>query len=310
MGAGGIRDVFAWVFGLPGGLLDFYVTIPTHAEASRVVRDPSTACRPVGCRTVLCYTAAMRKARSIWAVAAAVVIWVMIGAFTVILSCGTILASVVCGLFDPQRRVAHRVSALWGQLIFRCVPSWRLTVRGRQHIRPGKAYVLVSNHQSLFDIMAAFAINRQFKWVAKESLFRIPFLGWAMAASRYIKLERGRHGSIRETYDCAREWLRGGMSVFFFPEATRSTSGMLLPFKNGAFKLAMQTGVPIVPIAIAGTRDLLVRGSWLIAPKVHVRITVLEPIDPARYGEVGLGRLRDETRERITQTLERLATTP
>ena len=102
--------------------------------------------------------------------------------------------------------------------------------------------VYVSNHQSLFDIMALLAINRPFKWVAKGSLFTIPFLGWSMDAARYVKLTRDRHHSIRSAYREAQQWLVDGVSVFFFPEGTRSHTGQLSSFKSGAFKIAAKTG--------------------------------------------------------------------
>ncbi len=236
----------------------------------------------------------------------AALMWLGIFVLTVVIS----LTVVVCGWllapFDRQRRVAHRLCGVWGESIFLAVPSWRLQIKGRARLDPRRRYILVANHQSLFDIMALFGLRRQFKWVAKDSLFRIPFLGWAMSAAKYVRLVRGERDSIRATYKQTKQWLASGISVLFFPEGTRSTTGEMLPFKNGAFKLAMELGVPVVPIAVDGTRNLLQRGSWLIQPRGVVRIDVLEPLDPASYRNQGPERFREDAQAAIQAALARL----
>lgn len=229
-------------------------------------------------------------------------IWLSALFLTIVISCLTLLCAVVCWPFDRERRLAHWCSTLWGTSFVSLAP-WRVIVTGRQHIHPGKAYVLVANHQSMFDIPVLFCLRRQFKWVSKASLFSIPFLGWAMRASGYIALARGEHGSIRDTYEAARTWLKRGVSVLFFPEATRTRSGAMLPFKNGAFKLALERGVPVVPIAVEGTRRLLDHG-WRVRPAT-IRITILPAIDPARESITTFDQLRDRTQQAIAETLSR-----
>lgn len=245
----------------------------------------------------------MRKASGLWAASGAALVWILVAALTVVFSLLSMLSSIVLAPVDRHRRVAHAINTLWGRSIFVCVPVWRLRVGGRRHL-PRSACILVSNHQSLMDILALFGIQYQFKWMAKASLFQIPFLGWAMAAAKYIKLYRGQHGSIRETYAQAKRYLREGMPVLIFPEGTRSATNALLPFKSGAFKLAIEMGVPIVPIAISGTRELLQRGSWLVRAKGRVRISILPPIDASRSSAADADQLRDKTRELIARTLQ------
>lgn len=232
-------------------------------------------------------------------------IWLVIGAMTVFFSSAMLLCAPVVLLAQPRRTFLHVLATLWGRSIVSCSPSWMLTVNGREHLKPNRPHILVSNHQSLLDIMTLLVINQDFKWVAKGSLFKIPFLGWGMALAGYIRLIRREADSIRETYDKAKRWLDSGVSVFFFPEGTRSPTGQLLPFKNGAFKLAMETGVPVVPIAISGTRDVLRRGSWLFHRTSHIRITILPPLDPTDYRTSGVSRLRDEARTQIANALHR-----
>lgn len=236
--------------------------------------------------------------------------WTLISLLTILCSCLIILCFVPLFPFDRRRFCLHWLATLWGRGVFACNPFWRLIVTGRRKIRPGRAYILVSNHQSLLDIMALFALYRQFKWVAKDDLFRIPFLGWAMSLVGYIKLSRGRYGSIRQTYADAGRWLASGVSVFFFPEGTRSRTGELGAFKNGAFKLALDTGAWVVPIIVSGTRDLLERGSWKFRMGSRVRIKVLQPIDPAGYRHAGPDRFRDDAWRLINRSLQQLTALP
>ena len=232
------------------------------------------------------------------------------GLLTLVFSIAMMACAVLFFVVDSRRTRAHWLASWWGRSVLACHPRCRVRVTGRQHISPGTPSILIANHQSLFDIMALFCLRRQFKWVAKDSLFRLPFVGWAMAVTGYIPLSRGRHGSIRETYQQAGEWLASGISVFFFPEGTRSRTGQLGAFHNGAFKLAVETGTPIVPIAVTGTRDLLVRGSWRLGHHSDIQIVVLPPLDPARYPQDGAVRLRDDARRLISHTLQQLLASP
>ncbi len=208
-------------------------------------------------------------------------------------------------LLDPQQRASHALAAMWGRALMRCHPGWRLEVTGRHHIHPARPYLLVANHQSLLDIAVLYALRRQFKWVAKAELFSIPCLGWAMSLAGYIKLARGRHGSIRDTYEDAKRWLAKGMPVLFFPEGTRSYTGQLGPFKNGAFKLSLELRLPLVPIVICGTHGLLPRSGWVVNPIGRIRVVVLPPIDVSAYRSEENERLRDDVRRLMEQVLER-----
>ena len=126
-----------------------------------------------------------------------------------------------------------------------------------------------------------------------------------MSLAGYIKLARGRHGSIRDTYEDAKRRLAQGMSVLFFPEGTRSYTGQLGPFKNGAFKLALELRLPLVPIVICGTHGLLPRSGWVVNPMGRIRLTVLSPIDVSAYGPEEDERLRYDGRRLMEQVLGR-----
>lgn len=227
-------------------------------------------------------------------------LWGLIGVLTVSFSTLIALARLLLWPVDRQRKVPHWLCSLWGRALFACHPPWRVRVEGASALDPKRPCIFVSNHQSMLDIMALYHVHRQFKWVAKEELFGIPFLGWSMALAGYVRLARGQNRSIRQAYDQAGQWIRSGMSVLFFPEGTRSPSGELGAFKGGAFKLAVKMRVPVVPIAVSGTRQLLVKGSWRFRPgRQDVRVRILPPLAPTDPAET----LRDRARAAILQAL-------
>jgi 1-acyl-sn-glycerol-3-phosphate acyltransferase len=187
--------------------------------------------------------------------------------------------------------VLHRFTCFWASLYTWLNPAWPVHVEGREHIRPGVAYVLVSNHQSLVDILVLFRLFKHFKWVSKIENFRVPLIGWNMSMNRYIKLVRGKRESvIRMMRDCEAA-LAGGNSVMIFPEGTRSLDGHMRPFKSGAFELAQRTRSPIVPIALDGTARALPKRGYLLQGKHPIRVRVLEPIEPASFAELSLDEL-------------------
>ena len=170
---------------------------------------------------------------------------------------------------------------------------------GLENIDKNKTYIIVANHQSMADIIIIYLIKTQFKWVAKESLFKVPFAGWCMSLAKHIKLERGDFGSIKKVYREAAHWLRGGMSVLFFPEGTRSEDGKIKDFQNGAFKLAIKEKVPVLPISIKGTGAAIPKGTWLFQTKIPVSIKVLPAINVSGLGPADFTKLRDMARQAI-----------
>ncbi len=186
--------------------------------------------------------------------------------------------------FDPSRRVLHAFICRWCVGYLRLNPLWRLEVRGRERLPSGPA-VLVANHQSMVDIVAAMALFHPFKFVSKASLFGLPLLGWMMSLLRHVRLERGRPRSTLGMLEACRTWLRLGTAVLLFPEGTYAPPGERLPFRKGAFLLAVEEQVPIVPVVLEGTRELVVEdGPWL-APRAHLRVTVLAPLQPGRNAD-------------------------
>lgn len=223
-------------------------------------------------------------------------IWVLTAGLIIALFFAMLFFTVVLFPFDKKRKVAHSQCFWWADAVIGLNPYWDLRVAGLENIDKAKTYVIVANHQSLADIAMIYKTKMQFKWVAKESLFNVPFLGWNMSLARHIKLERGKLGSIKNVYREAAMWLESGMSVLFFPEGTRSKTGEMGDFQNGAFKLAIKEKVPILPISIKGTFDAIPKGSWLFTTKVPARLTVLAPIDTSRFNAADFAKLRDMAR--------------
>jgi len=234
--------------------------------------------------------------------AVTVAFWVVVGLTMPLLFLVAALIFAVTAPFDPDRRVLHAFVCRSCHAYLRVNPLWRVRVEGRERIPRGPS-VLVVNHQSMADVAACMGLHRPFKFVSKASLFSLPVVGWAMKMLRYVRLERGRPHSTRAMLDQCRHWLRRGLAVLMFPEGTYAPGAALLHFKPGAFVLARDERVPMVPVLISGTRDLVVGdGPWM-APRVNIRIRVLDPLDfPAGADAV---QVAAAMRERFARELGR-----
>lgn len=214
---------------------------------------------------------------SLASIAVTIPFWLVVGLTAPVLFVVAALIFLVTAPFDANRRFLHGYVCRVCHGYLRLNPCWRVRVEGRQHIPEG-AVVLVANHQSLADVVAAMGLFRQFKFVSKASLFSLPIVGWAMLMLRYVRLERGRPHSTRRMLETCRMWLRRGVPVLMFPEGTYAPGAALLHFKPGAFLLAIEERIPVVPVLLCGTRDLVVEdGPWMAA-RAKVSVRVLAPI--------------------------------
>jgi 1-acyl-sn-glycerol-3-phosphate acyltransferase len=204
---------------------------------------------------------------------------------------------------DPTQRMPGRWMRRLGRTTSRLTPLWRFTIEGEappdiDHA----AYVVVANHESQADPFLLSWLPWDMRWVAKEELFRQPVTGWAMKLGGDVPLRRGDGESVRIMMAECERALRAGISVMMFPEGTRSSDGDLLPFKDGAFRLAVQAGVPVLPVALAGTRQMRPKHSkWFGRANACARI--LPPIAGASSGEEGVILLRDRARDAIAAAL-------
>lgn len=207
---------------------------------------------------------------------------------------------------DPGRRIRGQWMRRFGRATYRLTTIWRFRVEGTPP--PDifkKGYVVVSNHQSTADPFLLSWLRWDMRWVAKEAIFKLPVIGWLMRLGGDIPLRRGERDSVAEMMAEAKRTLTSGMCVMIFPEGTRSASGDLLPFKPGAFQLAIEAGAPILPLALHGTRACRPKGSlWFGQAKAVVR--VLEPVSTEGYTVADVGALAEKVRARISAAVTEL----
>jgi 1-acyl-sn-glycerol-3-phosphate acyltransferase len=203
--------------------------------------------------------------------------------------------------FDRDRRIAGRFLRFLAVFATWTFPPWRIRIEGAWPAGR-QAYVVVSNHQSFLDVFVLARLPREMKWVAKAELFRIPWIGWMFRISGDIPVDRSAPESGRRAMEVARGYLGRGMHVMLFPEGTRTRDGSLLPFKAGAFKLAIEAGAPVLPLAISGSAEGMPKGSPWVRP-ARVRVRILEPVETAGLGDGDVALLAGRVRERIAAAL-------
>lgn len=195
--------------------------------------------------------------------------------------------------FDRRLVLLHRFTCVWASLYTWLNPVWRVTVTGRERVRPDTTYMMVANHQSLLDILVLFRLFVHFKWVSKAELFRIWCVGWNMTLNRYVPLVRGDAESIARMLVQCEDTMAEGNSVMMFPEGTRSEDGHLKPFKHGAFTLALRARVPILPIVVEGTSHALPKKGLVLKGNHDIRVRVLEPIPYEHFAGWSVAQLTE-----------------
>jgi 1-acyl-sn-glycerol-3-phosphate acyltransferase len=180
----------------------------------------------------------------------------------------------------------------------------KVQVEGLENIRGKGPFIFMSNHQGSYDIFVLLGhLPFQFKWLVKKELFSIPFFGWAMSAAGYISLNRQGTRETVEAMNEAAQKIREGMSVVIFPEGSRSPDGSIQPFKKGGFSLAMKAKVPIVPISLAGSREIMPKDR-LTTSSGEIRIRIGDPIETEPYSLKDRTALMEKVSETISKNLE------
>lgn len=232
---------------------------------------------------------------SIWA-------WFVLGVVIIVWMPLVAIVRLVTLPFDP--------AAYWAGYVFRRLtvvhqklnPLWQFRISGTIPDDPRHPYVVVANHESFVDILLVAHLPFEMKWMSKSAIFRYPLVGWMMRLSRDIRLERNDRASGVRAIESCRQRLDQKVSVMIFPEGTRSASGELAAFKDGAFRLAVDAGVPILPIAIVGTRDALIKHDWRFGSS-RAEARVLEPIATDGLDATDVAALRDRTRTAIATAI-------
>jgi 1-acyl-sn-glycerol-3-phosphate acyltransferase len=208
--------------------------------------------------------------------------------------------------FDPGRYAAGRTFRWLGALGGRLNPWWHFRVTGQFVRDPRRPYVAVSNHESYADIFLLSHLPWEMKWLAKQTIFNIPVMGWVMRMAGDVPLVRGNRESAVGALARCRDRLAARASVMIFPEGTRSATDELLPFKDGAFHLAVEAQVPLLPIAVAGTRDCMAKHSFRVN-RARAACRVLAPVSTEGLTAADVPALRERVRALIDRERRDLA---
>lgn len=209
------------------------------------------------------------------------------------------VALVVCWPFDKGRRVVHGLSRMMVGIFFFIPPFWRRRIQGTELVDPNKSYVIVANHNAMIDIPSLYAIPLNFRFVSKREVFKIPFFGQFLLLHGDICIDRG-HASeaLEQLVRDGKLWISRGASVAVFPEGTRSKDGVINRFKAGAFTLAKEAGVEILPVVLDGTRALIHKNrmwNW----NNCITLRVLPPISAEQVASMEIHDLMAEVHDRM-----------
>lgn len=218
----------------------------------------------------------------------------------------SVVALVVCFPFDKPRRVVHSISRAICMCFWLVPPTWRRTILGREKIDSKTSYVIVINHNSMADIISLYFLPLNFRWVSKREVFRMPYIGPLLTIHGDIAIDRGRGAeAMRKVVEDGKMWVSRGASIAMFPEGTRSKTGEIQRFKMGAFALAKEAGVAILPVVLDGTRDV-VKKNYLFNWRNHLKISVLDPIPAEEVATADMSALMTRVHDDMVAELARL----
>ncbi len=209
--------------------------------------------------------------------------------------------------FDPKRKVQHRFSSFIALQYFPMSPFVKVVVRGTEHVRKNQPYVICSNHQSMLDIVLLYKVKTYFKWVSKKEIYRLPLVGQLLWLHGDVTIKRGDAKSAKKMmHDCS-ENLKHGTSIMMFPEGTRSKNGRVGKFKEGAFMLAKSNEVPILPVAVDGTRSFSNgNGGWLNARQVF-QVSIMPEISAEEVAATDVKAMQEKVHEMILGEHKKMA---
>lgn len=203
--------------------------------------------------------------------------WLVFLPVFIVMTIFTALTTIIGSFLFGNRLCGFYPARLWS--VITCYLAFcPVKVEGRQNLMKSHSYIFVANHQGAFDIFLIYGfLNHNFRWIMKQELRKVPFVGAACAAAGHIFVDRSNTKSIKESLDKARNQLTGGISVVVFPEGSRTETGKIGRFKKGAFQLATDLNLPIVPITIDGSFRIMPRGVYTLRP-THLKLIIHKPI--------------------------------
>lgn len=208
--------------------------------------------------------------------------------------------------WDKRLVLLHKYSTTWAMFYIWINPGWKVYAQGLKKIDKRKTYVVISNHQSAFDIVLLYRLHYHFKWVAKRELAKVPVIGWNLLLNDSILIDRASAISTKKMISKGLKHLKAGNSVLIFPEGTRSKDGQVKRFKEGAFLLAQQAKVPILPVVIEGSKDIFPKPA-LINLCQKLTLKVLDPIGVKEVTSTPVDELAKRLNQQILSEHRKLA---
>lgn len=235
-----------------------------------------------------------------------IVVWLLGIAIILIFFPVTFIVWLLVLPFDRNRVIVHWLLIYQAVIISYLIPIWRINVVGREKAKTGTTYVIISNHQSILDILILCCLRYRFKWISKIEVNGVPVLGWYLKMADYITVDRGDRESkdkmMAESYNC----LKKNISIMIFPEGTRSADNQIAFFKRGAFQLAISTANPILPVLIDGTGAVLPKHGIIFRGFHKIDIRVLDPVSPQSFGTDDCDILAAKFQEMMKEELKKL----
>jgi len=231
--------------------------------------------------------------------------WVFMLPFIALSTAYTAVSMIIVSMLGKPELASRIFGFYWGRAICHLTPV-NVEISGSENLNKNKSYIIAANHQSQYDIFILYGwLNTDFKWVAKQELRKLPFVGFAMHKMGHIFINRSNRQEAIHSLEAARNKIRNGISVLFFPEGTRTKSGEMSTFKKGAFKMALDLELPVLPVSIIGTRDIMPTNSFDIHPgRVKMIIHPAIEIEPYKNDAKGVIKLMTETRAVIANSIK------
>lgn len=220
-----------------------------------------------------------------------------------IVYCWSWVAFILCYPFDKRRVVVHKLSCLLVDAAFIPAPLMKRKVEGLENLDPKQTYVIAINHNSMVDILALYKLPLIFKWVSKREVYKIPLVGRLLFMHGDIVINRSNpKEAMQFVHEKGMKWLKRGASVSIFPEGTRSKDGEIHNFKAGAFILAKDAGVPILPVVMDGT-NTMARKNMLINWRNQITLRVLPPVSAEEVAERSIKEVMNDVHDRMVEAL-------
>jgi 1-acyl-sn-glycerol-3-phosphate acyltransferase len=212
-----------------------------------------------------------------------IVVWLGGIVFMILFFPLTLIIWLITLPFDRNRKITHWMLIWQSWILVWLMPIWKIKIEGRKKAKKGTTYVIISNHQSILDILLINSLRYRFKWISKIENMKLPVLGWYLRMADYITVDRGNKESKDEMIEESRRCLNKGTSIMMFPEGTRSLDCEIGFFKRGAFQLAISASKPILPILIDGSGGVLPKHGFIFKTGNRIMIKVFDPVQPESF---------------------------